>query len=141
MNETIQIEKLEQNECIIRYLRNIDDKNLPKDIKEWKNSELEKLQKEHYELSLLNASDEDIIIMALIEMANIYRANYRDNIVNKIMEVRTRFIESQIESQDKIPVPESPKVKVVHEGFNPFESSCTLTWKRVKWTSLIRGNL
>ncbi len=98
MNETIQIEKLEQNECIIRYLRNIDDKNLPKDIKEWKNSELEKLQKEHYELELLNASDKDIITMALIEMANIYRANYRDNIINKIMEVRNRFLESQIEN-------------------------------------------
>ena len=95
MNETIQIEKLEQNECIIRYLRNIDDKNLSKDIKEWKNSELEKLQEEHYELSLLNASDEDIILMALLETANIYRANYRDNIVNKIMEVRNRFLENQ----------------------------------------------
>ena len=122
MNETIQIEKLEQNECIIRYLSNIDDKNLPKDIKEWKNSELEKLQKEHYELTLLNASDEDIILMALIEMANIYRANYRDNIVNKIMEVRNRFLESQIKNQDKVPVPELPKMKIVHEGFNPFKN-------------------
>ena len=121
MNETIQIEKLEQNECIIRYLRNIDDKDLPKDIKEWKKSELEKLQKEHYELELLNASDEDIILMALLETANIYRANYRDNIVNKIMEVRNRFLESQIKSQDKVPVPELPKIKIVHEGFNPFD--------------------
>lgn len=127
MNETIQIEKLEQNECIIRYLRNIDDKDLSKDTKEWKKSELEKLQKEHYELELLNASDEDIILMALLETANIYRANYRDNIVNKIMEVRNRFLESQIKSQDEVPVPELPKIKIVHEGFNPFEKRF---WKK-----------
>lgn len=121
MNETIQIEKLEQTECIIRYLSNINDKNLSKDIKEWKNSELERLKKEHYELELLNASDKDIILMALLETANIYQANYRDNIVNKIMEVRNRFLESQSKSQDEVPVPESPEMKVVHEGFNPFE--------------------
>ena len=120
-DKTIQIEKLKQNECIIRYLNSIDDKNLSKDIKEWKNSELEKLNKEHTELELLNASDKDIIIMALIEMANIYRVNYQDNIFNKIMEVQNRFLESQIKSQDEVPVPESPKIKVVHEGFNPFE--------------------
>lgn len=121
MNETIQIEKLEQTECIIRYLNNIDDKNLSKDIKEWKNSELDRLKKEHSELELLNASDKDIITMALIEMENTYRANYRDNIVNKIKEVRNRFLESQIKSQDEVPVPELPKMKIVHEGFNPFD--------------------
>lgn len=126
-DKTIQIEKLKQNECIIRYLNSIDDKNLSKDIKEWKNSELEKLNKEHTELELLNASDKDIIIMALIEMANIYRVNYRDNIFNKIMEVQNRFLESQIKSQDEVPVPELPKIKIVHEGFNPFEKRY---WKK-----------
>ena len=25
------------------------------------------------------------------------------------------------ESQDEVPVPELPKIKIVHEGFNPFE--------------------
>ena len=126
-DKTIQIEKLKQNECIIRYLNNMDDKNLSKDVKEWKNSELEKLNKEHTELELLNASDNDIITIALTKMANIYRVNYRDDIFNKIMEVQNRFLESQIKSQDEVHVPESPKMKIVHEGFNPFEKRY---WKK-----------
>jgi hypothetical protein len=106
-DKPIQIEKLEQTECIIRYLNNINDNDLSKDIKEWKNSELDRLKKEHSELELLNASDTDIIIMALFEMEDIYHVYYRDNIVNKIKEVRNRFLESQ----DEIPVPKLPKKK------------------------------
>ena len=35
----------------------------------------------------------------------------------------------EMESQDEVPVPELPKIKMVHEGFNPFDKQY---WGKVR---------
>ena len=54
---------------------------------------MEKLEKDYSRLSILEASDEDIIQNALMEYGNQFRANYDSEVANKITDVRNRYLD------------------------------------------------
>ena len=86
---------------VLDYLNTLEDaesyKKKPSSFTEWLESEKERLNKEYFNLSIINAEDKDIISQALIEMSNRYRAKGQFNAANKIDEVRTRFLDNEIE--------------------------------------------
>lgn len=81
---------------VLDYPNTVEDaesyKKCPPSFTEWLELEKERLNKEYFNLSILDADDKDIISQALIEMSNKYRANNQFTASNKIDEVRKRFL-------------------------------------------------
>lgn len=66
---------------------------IDKIVVDWIKFEIEKLEKDYSRLSILEASDEDIIQNALMEYGNQFRANYDSEVANKITDVRNRYLD------------------------------------------------
>lgn len=77
----------------IKYLRSIDCTNLEQTIVNFLGKEEKRLQKEYDKLSILTASDDEIIQNALLNYANEYLAHYDTETANKIRDVRDRYLE------------------------------------------------
>ena len=90
--------ELENVKAVLDYLNAVEGyKKNPSSFTEWVKSEKERLEKEYFDLSIIDADDKDIISQALLEMSNKYNADYQFNVANKINEVRTRFLDDETE--------------------------------------------
>lgn len=91
--------ELENIKVVLNYLNTIKDgdsyKQNPPSFNEWLESEKERLNKEFFNLSIINAEDNEVISQALIEMSNKYNTNSQFNVANKITAVRKRFLETE----------------------------------------------
>lgn len=112
--------ELENIKVVLDYLNTVEDaesyKKCPPSFIEWLKSEKERLNKEYFNLSILNADDKDIISQALIEMSNKYRANNQFTASNKIDEVRRRFLDNETETFVKTNLNYHIKVKLNDYG-------------------------
>ena len=86
---------------VLDYLNTIEDaesyQKRPSSFNEWLESEKERLNKEYFNLSVVNAEDNEIISQALIEMSNRYRSKGQFKAYNKVDEVRKRFLDNKAE--------------------------------------------
>ena len=128
---------------VLDYLNTLEDaesyKKKPSSFNEWLESEKERLNNEYFNLSVVNAEDNEIISQALIEMSNNYRANNQFQVSNKIAEVRKRFLDNITEKFVKTNLNLYIKVKLndygkhihydywkdIYEGCNiPYKLEC-----------------
>jgi len=98
------------NTCaILNYLKKMEKKNyntpgkplFDKSVANWLSHQIAVKQKEYERLTVLAASDEDIIQNALMEYGNQERYNGDVEIANKITDVRNRYLEMLCESKNK----------------------------------------
>lgn len=90
--------ELENIKAVLDYINTLENyKKKPLSFTEWLESEKERLNKEYFKLSIINADDKDIISQALIEMSNKYNMNNQFQVANKIDEVRKRYLDNEVE--------------------------------------------
>ena len=89
--------ELENIKAVLDYLNALKYQDNPPSLNDWLKSETERLRKEYFNLSIIDADDKDIISQALIEMFNKYNTNNQFQVANKIDEVRKRFLDNETE--------------------------------------------
>lgn len=112
--------ELENIKAVLDYLNTVKDtenyKKNPPSLNDWLELEKKRLNKEYFNLSVVNAGDNEIISQALIEMADRYRENSQFNIYNRICEVRKRFLDNKTEKFVKTNLNLYIKVKLNEHG-------------------------
>lgn len=124
--------ELENIKAVLYYLNTVKDtenyKKNPPSLNDWLKSEKERLNKEYFNLCVMNANDKDIISQALIEMSNRYLDNNQVQIANKIDEVRKRFLDNEPEKYVKTNLNLYVKVKLNDYGkeihYNYYKDIC-----------------
>lgn len=89
--------ELENIKVVLDYLREKRNETTGKTVLDWVNYEIEQKQKEYNNLSIVNASDKEIISQALIEMSCKYNHQNQFDAANKIDAVRERFLADETE--------------------------------------------
>ena len=112
--------ELENIKSVLYYLNTVKDtenyKKNPPSLNDWIELEKERLQKEYFNLAVVDAEDNEIISQALIEMSNKYREANQFKGANKIDEVRTRFLDNTTEKYVKTNLNLYIKVKLNDYG-------------------------
>lgn len=108
--------ELENTKIVLDYLREKLNETTGKTVLDWVKYEIEQKEKEYNNLSIVNASDKEIISQALIEMSCKYNVNNQFTVSNKIDEVRNRFLTDETEKYVKTNLNLYIKVKLNKYG-------------------------